>query len=161
MNVPTYQLITPGGDAHSVANFEYRIPIVGPVVLAFFGDFGINKILRPSQLTMDPLQVLNLNQQFPQAGFNGKVLIAPGTEKPRVSTGAEIQVMLPVVNAPFRVYFAWNPSLVREYIQPPIVSDRSSFPNNQTFLNSIATFGQAYPFFEKRTTFRFTIGRTF
>ena len=161
MNVPTYQLITPGGDAHTVANFEYRIPIVGPVVLAFFGDFGINKILRPSQLTMDPLQVLNLNQQFPQAGFNGKVLIAPGTEKPRVSTGAEIQVMLPVVNAPFRVYFAWNPSLVREYIQPPIVSDRSSFPNNQTFLNSIATFGQAYPFFEKRTTFRFTIGRTF
>jgi hypothetical protein len=50
---------------------------------------------------------------------------------------------------------------VREYLQPPIVADRASFPNNATFLNSIATYGQAYPFFEKRTMFRFTIGRTF
>ena len=69
--------------------------------------------------------------------------------------------MLPVVNAPFRVYFAYNPSTVREYLQPPIVADRALFPNNATFLNSIATYGQAYPFFEKRTMFRFTIGRTF
>jgi outer membrane protein insertion porin family len=161
MSVPSYQLITPGGDAHSVGNFEYRIPIVGPVVLAIFTDAGINKILRPSQLNMDPSRVLDLNNQFPQAGFSGKVLIAPGTEKLRVSTGMELQVMLPVVNAPFRLYFAYNPSVVREYIQPPIVADRSSFPNNNTFLNSIVTFGQAYPFFEKRTTFRFTIGRTF
>ena len=30
--------------------------------------------------------------------------------------------MLPVVNAPFRVYFAYNPTNVREYLQPPIVS---------------------------------------
>ena len=30
MTVPTYQLITPGGDTQSVGNFEYRIPIVGP-----------------------------------------------------------------------------------------------------------------------------------
>jgi hypothetical protein len=50
---------------------------------------------------------------------------------------------------------------VREYLQPPIVADRSSFPNNATFLNSIATYGTAYPFFEKRDLFRFTIGRTF
>ena len=34
MNVPSYQLITPGGDWQSVGNFEYRIPIVGPVTLA-------------------------------------------------------------------------------------------------------------------------------
>jgi outer membrane protein insertion porin family len=79
----------------------------------------------------------------------------------RASTGIELQVMLPVVNAPFRLYFAYNPSVVREYLQPPIVADRASFPNNATFLNSIATYGQAYPFFEKRTMFRFTIGRTF
>jgi outer membrane protein insertion porin family len=161
MSVPSYQLITPGGDAQSVANFEYRIPIVGPVTLAIFGDAGINKILRASQLTMDPSRVNDLNNQFPQAGFNGQVFVAPGTQKLRASTGLELQVMLPVVNAPFRVYFAYNPSVVREYIQPPIVADRSSFPNNQTFLNSITTFGQAFPYFEKRTMFRFTIGRTF
>jgi outer membrane protein insertion porin family len=161
MQVPTYQLITPGGDTQAVFNFEYRIPIVGPVTLAPFFDAGVDKILRASQLTMDPTQLNNLNTQFPQANFDGKVVIAPGTQKPRVSTGLELQVMLPVVNAPFRLYFAYNPSVVREYLQPPIVADRSSFPNAATFANAVAAYGQAYPFFEKRTMFRFTIGRTF
>ncbi|MBS1857729.1 MAG: outer membrane protein assembly factor BamA [Acidobacteria bacterium] len=161
MNVPMYQLTTPGGDLQSVGNFEYRIPIVGPVVLALFGDAGINKILRASQLTMEPSRVSDLNAQFPQAGFDGRVQIAPGTQKLRASTGIELQVMLPVVNAPFRLYFAYNPSVVREYLQPPIVADRSSFPNYNTFINSVSTFGQAYPYFERRTMFRFTIGRTF
>ena len=73
----------------------------------------------------------DLNTQFPQAGFDGLVKIAPGTQKPRASTGLELQVMLPVVNAPFRLYFAYNPSIVREYLQPPIVADRSSFPNTR------------------------------
>ena len=54
MTIPIYQLITPGGDTQLVGNFEYRIPIVGPVTLALFVDAGVNKILRPSQLTMDP-----------------------------------------------------------------------------------------------------------
>jgi outer membrane protein insertion porin family len=161
MTVPRYQLITPGGDTQVVGNFEYRIPIVGPVTLAVFTDAGLNKILRPSQLTMDPSRVLDLNNQFPQAGFDGKVRIAPGTERIRVSTGLELQVMLPVVNAPFRLYWAYNPSVVREYLQPPIVADRASFPNQQTFLNSVASYGSAYPYYEKRSLFKFTIGRTF
>ena len=75
--------------------------------------------------------------------------------------GLELQVLLPVVQAPFRVYWAYNPNLVREYLQPPIVADRAMFPNNATFLHAITSFGQAYPFFEKHSTFRFTIGRTF
>jgi len=161
MQVPTYQLITPGGDAQAVGNFEYRIPIVGPVTLALFTDAGINKILRPSQLTMEPSRVQDLNNQFPQAGFDGKVHIAPGTEKFRASTGIELQVMLPVVNAPFRLYWAYNPSIVEQYLQPPIVADRSAFPNQNTFISSVARFGQPFPYFEKRTMFRFTIGRTF
>ncbi|HEY2017945.1 MAG TPA: outer membrane protein assembly factor BamA [Bryobacteraceae bacterium] len=161
MTVPSYQLITPGGDTQGLFNFEYRIPIVGPVTLAPFFDAGVDKILRTNQLTMVSSQVNNLNGQFPQAGFTGKVQIAPGTQKPRASTGLELQVMLPVVNAPFRLYFAYNPSVVREYLQPPIVADRSSFPNAATFANAVASYGQAYPFFEKRTMFRFTIGRTF
>ncbi len=78
-----------------------------------------------------------------------------------MSTGLELQVLMPVVNAPFRVYYAYKPLTVREYIQPPFVADRSYFPNEATFLNSIATYGQAQPFFEKRGMFRFTVGRTF
>jgi outer membrane protein insertion porin family len=161
MSIPRYQLITPGGDTQVVTNFEYRIPIVGPVILAPFVDAGLNRILRPSQLNMDPSRVTDLNNQFPQAGFDGKVLIAPGTQRIRVSTGLELQVMLPVVNAPFRLYWAYNPSVVRENLQPPIVADRSSFPNQNTFINSVAQYGQAYPYLEKRSLFKFTIGRTF
>jgi outer membrane protein insertion porin family len=78
-----------------------------------------------------------------------------------MSTGLEIDVILPVVNAPFRVYYAYNPSVVREYLQPPVVMPLDSFPNVQTLNNAIASYGTAYPLFEKRGTFRFTIGRTF
>ena len=36
-------------------------------------------------------------REFPQSGFDGRVRIAPGTQKIRASTGLELQVMLPVV----------------------------------------------------------------
>ncbi|MFN7992564.1 MAG: outer membrane protein assembly factor BamA [Bryobacteraceae bacterium] len=161
MHMPIYQLVFPGGDTHVVGNFEYRIPIFGPVVLALFTDYGVNKILRPSELTMDPSRIDYLNSAYPSAGFNGKAIIAPNTQMPRMSTGIELQVLLPVVNAPFRVYWAYNPLIVREYLQEPIVADRALFPNQATFINAVSTFGQAYPFYEQRSTFRFTVGRTF
>jgi outer membrane protein insertion porin family len=161
LTIPYYQLVFPGGDTQIVSNFEYRIPIVGPVTLAPFIDFGINKIALPGQLRLNPDRVTQLNSEFPQAGFNQRAVIAPGTQSARMSTGLELQVLLPVVNAPFRIYWAYNPMLVRTYLQPPIVADRSYFPNNATFLNAIATYGAATPFFEKHSTFKFTIGRTF
>ncbi len=161
MNAPYYQLITPGGDTQGIFNFEYRIPILGPVAVVPFVDAGIDKIIFTNQLRIDQTRIDQLNGFFPQANFNTKVLIAPGTQAPRMSTGLEIQVVLPVVNAPFRVYYALNPLNVREYLQPPIVGDRSFFPNEATYLNYIATYGQSYPFFERRGIFRFTIGRTF
>ena len=160
--VPGYQLITPGGDAQVIVNFEYRIPIVpGMVTLAPFFDAGVNKILLSRQLTLESSHIAGLNNQFPQAGFVNQVKIVPGTQRPRASTGIELQVMLPIVQAPFRVYFAYNPSVVRQYLQPPLVADRALYPNYATFANSVASFGQAIPFFEKRTMFRFTIGKTF
>jgi outer membrane protein insertion porin family len=161
MNIPIYQMVFPGGDTQLVGNFEYRIPIVGPVTLAIFTDVGDNRILRPSQLVMDPSRIGSLNSSYPQAGFPAQAVIAPGTQKPRMSCGLELQVLMPVVNAPFRLYWAYNPWVVREYLQPPIVADRSSFPNAQTFAAALTQFGQAYPFYEQRSTFRFTIGRTF
>jgi len=159
--IPIYQMIFPGGDTQVVSNFEYRIPIAGPVTLAAFFDAGLNKILRPDQLTVKQDRLDQLNGFFPQAGFDNRIRIAPGTQRVRTSTGLELQVLLPVVNAPFRLYWAYNPTRVYEYLQTPIVADRASFPNQATFLNSVAQFGQAVPFFEKRSTFRFTIGRTF
>jgi outer membrane protein insertion porin family len=110
---------------------------------------------------MVPSRVADLNDQFPEAGFNGKVIVAPGTQRPVMSTGLELQVLLPVVQAPFRVYWAYNPLTVREYLQPPIVADRTSFPNLTTFESAIVQYGQAYPYFQRRDLFRFTVGRTF
>ena len=80
-NIPIYQIITPGGDTQIVTNFEYRIPIIGPVTIAPFMDAGVNKITRTDQLQMNPERVAQLNALFPQAGFNGRIQIAPGTEK--------------------------------------------------------------------------------
>ena len=159
--IPIYQIITPGGDTQVVGNFEYRIPIFGPVTMAPFFDIGVNRILYKNQLRLNQSRIDDLNSLFPQAAFNNKVQIAPGTQNVRMSTGLEVQVLLPIVQAPFRVYYALNPSRVNEFLQTPIVADRSYFANNTSFLNSISNYGRAYPFFEKRGTFRFTIGRTF
>ena len=87
-------------------------------------------------------------------------MVAPGTQKIRGSTGLELQVLMPVVNAPFRVYWAYNP-WVERYIQPPIVADRSYFPNPASFVNALAQVGTLYPYSERRTLFRFSVGRTF
>jgi outer membrane protein insertion porin family len=161
LSIPTYQIITPGGDTHAVFNFEYRIPVFGPITLVPFLDVGANRILYRNQLDVNPGQITNLDNQFPQAAFANNVKIAPGTQNIRSSTGLEIDVVLPIVQAPFRVYYAYNPTVVREYLQPPIVFDRSTFPNTATFTNALESYGTSYPFFEKRGTFRFTIGRTF
>ena len=159
--VPAYQLVFPGGNTALVGNFEYRIPIVGPVTLAYFVDAGMNRLTNTNQLAINPERISQLDTMFPEAAFGNKAVVAPGTQALRVSTGLELQVLMPVVNAPFRVYFAYNPLRVSEDLQPPIVADRSYFPNNATFQNSLATFGQALPFDERRTLFRFTVGRTF
>ena len=160
-SVPTYQIITPGGDTQGVVNFEYRIPIFGPVTLAPFVDVGVNRVLFANQLTVNPGQIVDLNQKFPQAAFSDKVKIAPGTQKIRSSAGIELQVVLPIVQAPFRIYWAYNPTVVREFLQAPIVLDPSMFPNSTTFLNTVNQFSPSYPNFEKHSVFRFTIGRTF
>jgi len=159
--IPIYQMIFPGGDLQGVGNFEYRIPIAGPVTLAAFFDAGINKVSRPNQLVLNPGRLGELNGLFPQASFQNRALIAPGTQKMRSSTGLELQIMMPVVNAPFRLYWAYNPQILESFLIPPVVTDRSYFPNQASFLQSVTLFGQALPFFEKRKTFRFTISRTF
>jgi outer membrane protein insertion porin family len=160
-NVPSYQLILPGGDTATVFNYEYRIPLVGPVVLAPFVDLGIDRLTLPSQLGLNADRVAQLNAAFPQADFNARAVLAPGTQKPRVSAGLELQVLMPVVNAPFRVYWAYNLSVVNTNLQPPIVADRSIFANEATYQNALQSFGIAESLDEQRHMFRFTIGRTF
>lgn len=160
-DIPIYRLVFPGGDTRAVYNFEYRIKLFGPATLAPFFDVGFNKILFNDQVRLNSGRVFDLNDSFPQAGFQEQIDIIQATQKFRSSAGIELQVMMPVVNAPFRFYWAYNPSRVTETLQPPIVADRSLFPNNQSFSSAVAPTGSALPFFEKRSTFRFTVSRTF
>ncbi|MCU1295105.1 MAG: surface antigen, partial [Bryobacterales bacterium] len=159
--IPTYSLILPGGDTYSVFNYEYRIPILGPVTLAPFLDAGIDRLTLPSQLGLNTDRVTQLNSLFPQANFSGQAVIAPNTQTPRISTGLELQVLMPVVNAPFRLYWAYNLSVVNTNLQAPVVAERSAFPNSATYESVLQNFGQSSSYDERRSAFRFSIGRTF
>lgn len=165
--IPIYRITQIGGDTSGVYNFEYRIPIFGPVVLAAFADIGINTVLMKSQLKLNQQLLNDLTYQWPQTSFGNGIELAGDLLKPRMSTGLELQVMMPVVNAPFRIYWAYNPLRVREFLQPPIVADRSMFVNDATFNNAMFNlqggggYGIPTPYFERIKTFRFTISRTF
>jgi outer membrane protein insertion porin family len=160
--VPAYQLILPGGDLASVFNYEYRIPIVGPVTLAPFVDVGVDRLIVPSQLGLNPERVAQLQQIFPTATFSNRAVLAPGTEKPRVSSGLELQVLMPVVNAPFRLYWAYNLSYVNTNLQPPIPGNLGELLNGATLANFLqGPYGAKVPFDERRSLFRFSIGRVF
>ena len=164
----------PGGDSQGVGNFEYRIPLAGPVTLALFFDVGLNGVLRRSQLQLDAGGVDQLRQQFPNTTINNQLTLASGSNfKVRTSTGVEIVVQLPVVNAPFRLYWAYNINRLRttfvapagdfvlteEFKRslPPGVLESQILPQ----LNTLISNPQRLNFFEPIRTFRFTVSRTF
>ena len=198
IQVPTYQLVFPGGDTSLISNLEYRIPIVGPVTLAAFVDAGFNMILRQSQLqlssdvlnnpaTANPPGLNNATFGCPQqptsaGGFlcQGNTLTGwglssigpelrpiPGTNGIlRMSTGLELQIIMPIVNAPFRIYYAINPKrmdTVANLPQQTIL--RSMFPpggaGDYTYQQAISTYGTGYRLREPYNTFRFTVATTF
>ena len=179
--IPTEQIVFPGGDANVVGNVEYHITIAGPVVLAPFVDTGLDPVVRGSQLRITPQEVTLLNStQFgcPElnAGFQcigtvsrsfGSTLaLAPGTNwVPRMSTGLELEMMLPVVNAPFRIYWAYNPLRLDRTSSAPSAITRGMFPvgaaGDYTYQNAIAVDSPQFLLREPRKTFRFTVGTTF
>ena len=115
INVPVVTFIPnrPGGDFQLVTNLDYRIPIAGPVSVAVFNDLGFVGMLRESQLHLDPIAVAPLQQQFPNPDFpnlkiSGSLPLLAGNFTPHSSTGVEFVVQLPIVNAPFRFYYAYN-----------------------------------------------------
>jgi outer membrane protein insertion porin family len=159
--LPIYQIVFPGGDTQGLVNFEYRIPIFGPVTLAAFFDAGVNRVSLPNQLRLNPSRLSELNGEFPQAAFENKAILINGTQKIRTSTGLELQVMMPVVNAPFRLYWAYNPTVVQQVFVPPNALDASMFPNLATLNSASAIYASPTPYYERRTMFRFTVSRTF
>ena len=160
MAIPVNRITFPGGDTKVLGNFEYRIPIFGPVSLALFWDQGLNFAWRKSQLELTNERFNKLQEDFPSSEFKKQLDLAANFQW-RASTGLELQVILPVVNAPFRIYWAYNPLRLRTDIAPKPLVDRAFFPNDASFQNSINTFSSARRYEEPKTSFRFTIGRTF
>jgi outer membrane protein insertion porin family len=181
--IPVDQIVFPGGDLSVWTNLEYRITIAGPVALAPFIDAGIDPILRPSQLqiaTQQFDQVISTPFGCPtlDAGFNcqgGHTLnprpsqdlqvLGSTNWKPRVSTGLELQMFLPVVNAPFRIYWAYNPFRLDGAANPPIPVTRAMFPagaaGDYTYHLAVNTYAPSFLLREPRKTFRFTVATTF
>jgi outer membrane protein insertion porin family len=159
--IPIFRFVSVGGDTNIVGNFEYRIPLTELLTLALFTDGGVNQLNFPSQLRVNPARVDQLNAQFPETDFSGRLMIQPGTQTIRMSTGAELQVRVPRLHAPLRFYLAYNPLVFRGILQSPPSFYRSYFPNNATFLNASNTVGAPIPLLERRFTFRFSIGHTF
>ena len=177
-----YFATRPGGDFQTVGNLEYRIPIAGPVSFSLFGDVGIDGITRKSQLQLNPTAVQQLSSQFPNPFFpntriSSSLPIVSGTNfYPRTSTGVEVVVFLPIVNAPFRFYYAYNPTRLNQTIQgprgayslspqliaalPPGVLQSQIIPALNNILNQQV---QRFPtgLVEPQSTFRFTVARTF
>lgn len=193
--IPVDQITFPGGDFSVFTNFEYRITIVGPVALAPFVDTGIDPILRKSQLQIASVQyesVVNTPLGCPTllqtATANtctpGSVLSPPPSNelqvlgatnwRPRMSTGLELQVFLPVINAPFRIYWAYNPVRLDTPAVPPIPITPSMFPQTcgptgcyptaagaYTYQLAKETYAPSFLLREPRKTFRFTVATTF
>jgi hypothetical protein len=130
ISIPTlsYQTSFPGGDTEGVMNLEYRIPIVSSrVVLSLFTDVGATGAARKNQLQPNPATTTLLQQQFPSAGVTGTLPFQPGTNfKLRSSAGVELVVQLPIVRAPFRIYWAYNINRMAQVITAP----RTQFPGN-------------------------------
>ena len=147
--IPFSQLVTPGGDFALNGNLEYRYTVAGPVAVAPFVDAGTVSILRTSQLQINPIQYQNLlstyfgcpyltsaftcNQAYATRGTNLNIsqylTPVPGSNwVPRMSTGIEFQVMLPVINAPFRIYYAYNAMRLHGTASAPIAITRAMFP---------------------------------
>jgi outer membrane protein insertion porin family len=181
--IPVDQIVFPGGDLSVFTNFEYRITIAGPVAIVPFVDSGIDPILRRSQLQIASEQFdLVVSTPFGcpalDAGYNciGGKLLNPqpsqdlqvlGTTnwRPRLSTGLELQMFLPVINAPFRIYWAYNALRLNEQETPPIPIARSMFPpgaaGDYTYRLAVNTYAPSFLLREPRKTFRFTVATTF
>jgi outer membrane protein insertion porin family len=181
VTIPVNQIIFPGGDTSFVTNLEYRVPIIGPVTLAPFIDYGMDFITNTSQLKIASQDVLTLettsygcpylNLDYSCAG-TVRIPVSPvlkplsGTNyQPYMSTGLELQVVLPIVNAPFRIYYAYNPLRLDTTVPPPSPITRSMFPagaaGDFTYANATALYNPGYLLRDPRKTFRFTVATTF
>ena len=195
--LPVFRLAPIGGDTSLTSNLEYRFPIINQVTFAFFSDFGLTMNTEGSQLRQSPEGISTLNSPLygcPQV-INGNCVggyqLPPFSEflkdvphtnfVPRMSDGAALTVIMPIINAPFMIYYAYNPlrlfrDLPQQLIAPSgaacsgtaINCFKDFFPFATspgaaafTYQQALQLYGADYILREPRKTFRFTIATSF
>lgn len=198
--LPVYGIASIGGDTNLTTNLEYRIPVVGPFTFSLFDDFGIDAAISHNQLKQSPegfssleaplygcQAIENINGTNVcystitgyDVGFQRNIKPVAGTNfVPRMSTGAELGWIMPIINAPFRLYYAYNPLRLyeRPYCNEPgagyhqlscsaSLITRSMFPpggaGDYSYQQAIQAYGAQNVFREPRKTFRLTLATTF
>lgn len=119
-------IISVGGDSLVIFNGEYRIPIAGPLSMSAFYDVGLNRV--------------SSTRNLGTFGASSIDLIKATNNVVRGSTGVEIQFLLPVVSAPFRLIFAYNPQIFQGVVN----------------VGTVPIYAR-----EARRDIKFTIGRSF
>jgi len=194
--LPVYGVASIGGDTNLNTNLEYRIPIVGTLMFSIFDDFGIDVATNRGQLKQSPEGFASLTAPLygcpvynngacqggipgSKVGFQQNIRPISGTNfVPRMSLGGELSIIMPIVNAPFRLYYAYNP--LRLY-ETPYCNDvllggkqgscsaelitRAMFPQggagDYSYNEAVQAYGARYLFREPRKTFRLTVSTTF
>jgi len=179
--IPVYGIGPIGGDTQFTGNVEYRIPLVGrTAALEIFDDFGMNMALNSGQLRQSPEGFDILNSPLygcpnyingacvggQQIQFDRNIRPIPGTNYvPRMSIGAQISVMMPIINAPFRIYYAYNPLRLYDTINGENLITRSMFPaggaGDYSYAQSQQLYGSLFELREPNKTFRLTVSTTF
>jgi outer membrane protein insertion porin family len=179
--LPVYGIATIGGDTNFTGNLQYTIPIYArTVAFKFFDDFGMDMALRNSQLMQSPEGIDMLNSPLYgcpnyvngtcQGGqhikFSTTINPIPGTNYvPRMSAGGEIDVMMPIINAPIRLYYAVNPlKLYKSFTRQNLIT-RSMFPaggaGDYSYAQAEQFYNGIYVLREPSKTFRLTVGTSF
>lgn len=179
--LPVYGIVSSGGDTMFNFNVEYRIPLVGHIAaFELFDDFGLDMALNKGQLKQSPEGADQLNAPLygcpnyvngacvggQQIHFQTRLRPIAGTNiVPRMSIGPQISVMMPIINAPFRIYYAYNPLSLHRSFQGENLITRSMFPaggaGDYSYAQSQQLYGSQYELREPKKTFRLTVSTTF
>ncbi len=179
--LPVFGTVSAGGDTMFNANVEYRIPLIGrTAALELFDDFGLSMSLNHGQLQQSPEGADSLNAPLygcpnyvngacvggQQIKFPTTLSTIPGTNVvPRMSIGPQISVMMPIINAPFRIYYAYNPMRLNHSFLGENLITRSMFPaggaGDYSYAQAQQLYGSLYVLREPAKTFRLTVSTTF
>ena len=139
-----------GGDTQLVGNFEYRIPIAGPVTLAGFFDVGRQQDYPAQPAHHDPRPRVGSERPVPAGGLqqprDHRARLAEGAHFDRYRVSGDdargqrpVPAVLGLQSRP-----GWNSSSSRPS-SPTVPSSRTRRPSP----TAIVSFGQPIPWFEK------------